>query len=65
MEGVAKLLFFSSYLGQAQSDVQGRCRVSKASSSCAEAQYAYEEVNCVDSEGFPCNGAGLQSLLLG
>jgi hypothetical protein len=49
-------------LGQAQNNVQGRC-VATASSSCAKAQDAYEELDCVDGEGSPCSGACLQSLL--
>jgi hypothetical protein len=59
MEGVA------APLGQAQSDVQGCCHLAAASSSCAKAQDAYNELNCVDGEGSSCSGACLQSLLLG
>jgi hypothetical protein len=70
MEGVTKRCPFVlpsplGRLGQAQRDVQGRCRVSTASSSCAKVQDAYDELNCVDGEGSPCRGACLQSLLLG
>jgi hypothetical protein len=54
MEGVAKgdLLFCQLHLGQAQSDVQGRCRV------------AYDELNCVGGEGSAYSDTYLQSLLL-
>jgi hypothetical protein len=47
-------------LGQAQSDVQGCRRVATASSSCAKAQDAYDNLNCIDGEGSPCSGACLQ-----
>jgi hypothetical protein len=47
-------------LGQEQSDVQGRCRVATASSSCAKAQGAYNELNCVHGEKFPCSGEQFQ-----
>jgi hypothetical protein len=52
-------------LGQAQSDVQGRCHVATASSSCTKAQDNYAKLNCVDGEESPCSSVCLQSLLLG
>jgi hypothetical protein len=67
MGGVAKQgpIILPAPLGQAQSDVQGCCHVATASSSCAKAQDAYDELNCVDNEGSPCSGACLQTLVLG
>jgi hypothetical protein len=62
-EGVAKRrpVVLRASLGQAQSNVQGRCRVATAS-SCAKAQDAYDELNCVNGEGSPCSGACLIEL---
>jgi hypothetical protein len=46
MEGVATRwpVVLPAPLGQAQSDVQGHCRVATASSFCAKVQDAYDEL---------------------
>jgi hypothetical protein len=66
MEGVAKWwpVVLPPPLGQTQSDVQVHCHVATANSSCTKAQHTYNELNCVDGDGSPCNGAFLQELLL-
>jgi hypothetical protein len=62
MESVAKQW---PAVGQAQNNVQGHYGVPTASSSCAKAQDIYDELNCVEDEGFPCSGTCLQLFLLG
>jgi hypothetical protein len=51
-------------LGQAHSSVQGHCHIATASSYCAKALDAYDDINCVDGEG-SCSGVCLQSLFQG
>jgi hypothetical protein len=64
-ESVSKQLpvVLAATLGQAQSDVQGRCHVATASSSCIKAQNTYDELICIDGKGSPPSSACLQLLL--
>ena len=52
-------------LGQAQTDIQGRCRAATANSCYAKVQDAYDELNRVEGEGYLCRGACIQLLFVG
>ena len=56
-EGVAKLwpVALQVPLTQGRSSVQGRCRVSTANSSYAEAEDAYDELYRLNHQGVPCS----------
>ena len=61
MKGVTKgrLMALPIPLGQAHTDRQGRCRVAIATSCCANAEDAYDEMNHIYGEGCPRRGAYL------
>ena len=66
-EGVAKWWPVSLQvpLGQGQNDVQGRCHVATTNSSLTEVHDAYNNLNHVNDQEFPCSGFCLQLHLLG